>query len=42
MTLISLSGLVLLFYLKLKRVSGLVVALAGAAVAIALYRWWVP
>jgi uncharacterized protein len=42
MTLISLSGLVLLFYLKLRRVSGLVVALVGGAVAIALYRWWVP
>jgi uncharacterized protein len=42
MTLISLSGFVLLFYLKLRRVSGFVVALAGAAVALALYRWWVP
>ncbi len=42
MTLISLSGLVLLFYLKLRRVSGLVVALAGTALVIVLYRWWVP
>jgi uncharacterized protein len=42
MTLIALSGLVLLFYLKLRRVAGLVVALAGTAVALAIYRLWVP
>jgi hypothetical protein len=42
MTLISLSGLVLLFYLKLRRVAGLVVALAGTAVIVAVYRLWVP
>ena len=29
MTLISLTGLVLLFYLKLRRVRGLIVALVG-------------
>jgi hypothetical protein len=38
MTLISLTGLVLLFYLKLRRIPGLFVALAGAILAIVLYR----
>jgi len=42
MTIISLTGLVLLFYLKLRRVSGVVIALAGAAVIVMLYRVWVP
>jgi uncharacterized protein len=42
MTIISLTGLVLLFYLKLRRISGVVVALAGAVVVVALYRLWVP
>jgi hypothetical protein len=42
MTLISLSGLVLLFYLKLKRVTGVVVALAGTAILIVIFRIWVP
>ncbi len=42
MTIISLTGLVLLFYLKLRRISGVVVALAGAAVVVALYRLSVP
>ncbi len=42
MTIISLTGLVLLFYLKLRRISGVAVALAGTAVVVALYRLWVP
>ncbi len=42
MTVISLTGLILLFYLKLKRVSGVVIAVVGAVVVIALYRLWVP
>jgi hypothetical protein len=42
MTIISLTGLVLLFYLKLKRVSGVVVALAGTVALAALYWFWVP
>jgi hypothetical protein len=42
MMVISLTGLVLLFYLKLRRVPGLVVALAAAAVIVVLIRIWVP
>jgi hypothetical protein len=42
MIIISLTGLVLLFYLKLKRVSGVVVAVAGTVVLAALYWFWVP
>jgi hypothetical protein len=42
LTAISLSGLVLLFYLKLRRASGVVVALAATVIVIALYRFWVP
>ncbi len=42
MTLISLTGLVLLFYLKLRRVPGLVVTLIGAVVVAAVYLLWVP
>jgi hypothetical protein len=38
LTFISLTGLVLLFYLKLRRVKGLVVGLIGAGVLVAL--WW--
>jgi hypothetical protein len=42
LTVISLSGLVLLFYLKLRRVWGVVVAVAGAVAVVALIRWFVP
>ena len=42
MTLISLTGLVLLFYLKLRRVPGVVVALVGTVVLIVIFRLWVP
>ncbi len=38
MTFISLTGLVLLFYLKLRRVPGLIVALIGTVIAFLLYR----
>jgi hypothetical protein len=40
--LISLSGLVLLFYLKLRRKTGLVVALVGALVVLTLFLLGVP
>ena len=39
---ISLSGLVLLFYLKLRRVPGLVVAVIGAIIVLALFLLGVP
>ena len=42
LTIISLSGLVLLFYLKLRRVAGLVVVLLGTAVVVAVYLLGVP
>ena len=42
MTLISLTGLVLLFYLKLRRIPGVIVALVGTILAIVLYRLGVP
>jgi uncharacterized protein len=42
MTLISLTGLVLLFYLKLRRVPGVVVALVGTVVLVVIFRLWVP
>ena len=42
MTVISLTGLVLLFYLKLRRGPGLVVSLIGAAVVLAICLYWVP
>ena len=38
LTVISLTGLILLFYLKLRRVRGLVVVLIGAVVVAAF--WW--
>jgi hypothetical protein len=42
MTLISLTGLILLCYLKLRRKTGLVVILAGTAVVVGLYLLGVP
>jgi uncharacterized protein len=42
MTLISLTGLVLIFYLKLRRVPGLVVALVGTIAVAAVYWLGVP
>ncbi len=42
MTLISLTGLVLLFYLKLRRIPGVIVAVIGTVIAFVLYRIGVP
>jgi hypothetical protein len=42
MTLVSLTGLVLLFYIKRRRVSGLVTALVGTIVVVAVFWLWVP
>jgi hypothetical protein len=42
MTLISLTGLVLLFYLKLRRKPGLVVTLIGTLAVVVAYLVWVP
>jgi hypothetical protein len=42
MTVISLTGLVLLFYLKLRRIPGVVVAVIGTVLAVMLYRLGVP
>lgn len=42
MTVISLTGLVLLFYLKLRRVPGVVVAVLGAVALVAVVLWFVP
>jgi uncharacterized protein len=42
LTVISLTGLTLLFYLKLRRKPGLVVGLVGAAVIAAICLYWVP
>jgi uncharacterized protein len=41
MTLISLTGLVLLFYLKLRRVPGLIVAVVGTVVIVVVFGFWV-
>ena len=42
MTVISLTGLALLFYLKLRRIPALIVALIGTILAMLLYRLGVP
>jgi uncharacterized protein len=42
MTLVSLTGLVLLFYLKLRRIPGLVVALIGTIIVVSIFRIYVP
>jgi uncharacterized protein len=42
LVLTSLTGLVLLFYIKRRRISGLVVAVIAAAVVGAVVRLWVP
>ncbi len=42
MTLVSLTGLILIFFLQKKRVSGLLLALAGAVLSYLLYAVWVP
>jgi uncharacterized protein len=42
LTIISLTGLILIFFLKLRRGPGLVVSLVGAAVVVAICLLWVP
>jgi uncharacterized protein len=42
LTFISLSGLVLLFYLKLRRIPGLMVAIIGAIIVLAIFLLGVP
>ncbi|WP_228486413.1 PepSY-associated TM helix domain-containing protein [Paludibaculum fermentans] len=42
MTLVSLTGLVLIFYLQKRRMSGLVSLAAGVALCCLIYRLWVP
>ncbi|MVN78860.1 peptidase [Hymenobacter sp. HMF4947] len=42
LTLVSLSGLAMLFFLKNKRANGLLVALVGGALCYLLYALWVP
>ena len=42
LTLISLTGLVLLFYLKLRRIPGLAVAIIGTIIVLALFLLGVP
>ena len=42
MVLVSLSGMVLIFFLHKRLVSGLLVALAGAILTYLLYQYWTP
>lgn len=42
MMLMSLSGFGLLFYLKKRRVTGVLTAVAGTIAIIAVWFWWVP
>jgi hypothetical protein len=42
LTLISLSGLVLLYFIHKHRVAGLILLIAGAALSALLYFVWVP
>ena len=42
LTFISLTGLVLLFYLKLRRIPGLIVALFGTIIVLAFFLLGVP
>jgi hypothetical protein len=42
MTVVSLTGLVLLFYLKLRRIPGLVIVMIGTLVVVGLYLLGVP
>jgi len=42
MTLVSLTGLLLIFFLQKKRLSGLVAASAGAFLCCLAYLAWVP
>lgn len=42
MTIVSLSGLVMLFFLKKKRVAGILLMLIGTLVSLLVYMIWVP
>lgn len=42
LTVISLTGLILIFFLKLRRGPGLIIGLVGAAVVVAICLIWVP
>jgi hypothetical protein len=42
MTTVSATGLVLLFYLKRRRIPGLLIGLVGTAVVVAVFWLWVP
>jgi uncharacterized protein len=42
LTLVSVSGLVMLFFLKKKRLSGLLLVIAGGAICYLIYWIWVP
>ncbi len=42
LTLVSLSGLAMLFFLKNKRATGLLVAILGGAICYLVYALWVP
>jgi hypothetical protein len=42
MALVSLTGLILLFYLHKRRMPGMIMLFTGAALAIAIYKLWVP
>jgi hypothetical protein len=41
MTIVSLTGFLLLLYIKRKRLSGLLVALAGLLIAYLMYAFWI-
>lgn len=40
--LVSLSGLIMLFFLKKKRVNGILIALLGGMICYLIYRIWIP
>ena len=42
MTIVSLSGLVMLFFLKKKRVAGVLLILVGTLISLLVYMIWVP
>jgi hypothetical protein len=42
MTIVSLSGLVMLFFLKKKRLAGIILILVGTLISLLVYMLWVP
>lgn len=42
LTLVSLSGLLMLFFLKKKRLNGIIIAVVGGAICYLVYLLWVP